>query len=666
MDFSGRIVLSFLEEDNIQRAYFRIRPLLTQEGPLSQQDIDALPDEGYLRIVPDKNEQHTFKDRMRELGSLCVLDLFNIPPEVVKIRSNKNYAPQRGEKNQYIVYSDAVQAVPPQLVYEVITAEMGEKEKIGKSSTAFCYVRSGGNIYGPISRSTGLEQEGAQQLPPDHAGIHAVTMPDGGEKLFYWAQAAGKTVKEAEKKITEEKEPQEAPVEEIPRKLAGVPLYQTGVRRVVSQRAHNPLMDVVDQQMRAGKMEAPGAVLATGVAPRQVENPMEAFKRALGALWPVQEMQRQVVSHLLSMTGVQHILNQQLAGRSADAVTHAMNTQIQELEAERLSLIMQLDKAKKNLGEVKKEALEQLTQEEKDKLNRLRSDMEAASADVERINAARAQLLNERDAIVDEMKACDGEALHLTPGIGGRAELNVLCERVQKCFAAQGLACAWDDAVHLLTLLCVCPAQIELSAPTPCDSLAAAKALAHALGAAYVYDDIGCLPVYRQAGGDACAFVASHFAKTKGETYQHVLIDNGLDTEKMQTYAVAPWPVAVFKAMENAGDGVMPACMPVKAEALREAVFRDKMDAPKAALKLVDDIDKALAAEGAPLPRSVLRMMHSYLSAAAVHMEGGAATALDHAVGAFVIPHAAMKNVRHDVLKPLLGGLPQSCALLGR
>ena len=75
MDFAGRIVLSFLEEDNIQRAYFRIRPLLMQEGALKQQDIDALPDEGYLRIVPDKNEQHTFKDRMRELGSLCVLDL---------------------------------------------------------------------------------------------------------------------------------------------------------------------------------------------------------------------------------------------------------------------------------------------------------------------------------------------------------------------------------------------------------------------------------------------------------------------------------------------------------------------------------------------------------------------------------------------------------------
>ena len=171
MDFSGKIVLSFIEEDNVQRAYFRIRPLLTGEGALTKQDIDALPDDGYLRIVPDKNEQHTFKDRMRSLGYLCVLDLKNIPPETIKIRNNKNYAPARGENNQFIVYSDAVQAVPPQLVYEVISAEQGDKERIAQSSTALCYLRSGGRIYVPVSRATALDPEGACQLAPDSDGI---------------------------------------------------------------------------------------------------------------------------------------------------------------------------------------------------------------------------------------------------------------------------------------------------------------------------------------------------------------------------------------------------------------------------------------------------------------------------------------------------------------
>ena len=666
MDFAGRIVLSFLEEDNIQRAYFRIRPLLMQEGALSQQDIDALPDEGYLRIVPDKNEQHTFKDRMRELGSLCVLDLKHIPPEAVKIRSNKNYAPQRGEKNQYIVYSDAVQAVPQQMVYEVITAEVGDKEKLSRAGTAMCYVRSGGNIYGPVSRATGIAQDDAAQLPPDSQGLYAITMPDGAEKLFYWPQKEEKKEVAEPKAVEEEKKPEDKiePIEA--RKLSGMPLYQTAARRQNTQRAHNPLMDVVDQQMRAGRMEAPGAVLAGGVQTRQVENPMEAFKRALGALWPVQEMQRPVVEHLLSMTGVKHILDQQLAGHgAADAVTHAMNTQIQDLEAERLSIIMQLERARKNMAEVRAEAIGKLNHEEEEKLGRIRRDIDAARADVEKINAARAQLIDERDALVAEMKACSDDALYLAPGIGGRVELKVLCERVQRCLNHAGIDCKWDDAVHLLTLLCVSDDQVEITAPTACDALAACRALATALGAAYAYDEDGFASVHVQAGGDACALLASHFAHAAKAPYQRLLVNNGLDQERKMTFAAAPWPVAKFDTLHDWAEHAMPVCTPVTAEALRESVFRDKIDPPKAALKLVEDMDKALCEAGAPLAYKTRRMMYLYLSAAAVHMEGGAATAIDYAVGAFILPHAKLHDVPATVLAPMLGGLPHAAAMNG-
>ncbi len=664
MDFAGRIVLSFLEEDNIQRAYFRIRPLLMQEGALSQQDIDALPDEGYLRIVPDKNEQHTFKDRMRELGSLCVLDLKHIPPEAIKIRSNKNYSPQRGEKNQFIVYSDAVQGVPQNLVYEVITAEVGDKEKLGRAGTALCYVRSGGNIYGPVSRATGIAQDNAKQLPPDSQGIYAITMPDGAEKLFYWPQVEEKPKaevrsEEAEKKI--ENRIEESAEE---RKLSGMPLYQTAARRQNMQRAHNSLMDVVDQQMRAGRMEAPGAVLAGGAVPRQVENPMEAFKRALGELWPVQEMQRQAVDHLLGMTGIQHILDQQLAGRGTDAVTHAMNSQIQDLEAERLSIIMQLERGKKNLSEMRAEAIGTLTAEEQEKLNRLRHDIDNARADVEKINAARAQLIDERDALVGEMKSCGGEALQLAPAIGGRVELKVLCERVQQCMRHAGIDCTWDDAVHLLTLLCVSGEQVEICAPAAADSLDAAYALALALGAAYAYDEDGFAPVHVQAGGDACVLLSSHFAHAAKAPYQRLLVDNGLDKDKKQVYAAAPWPAAKLKALDSWETSALPVCTPVTAEGLRESVFRGKIDPPKAALKLLDDMGKALAAVGAPLAQRTRRMLYAYLSAAAVHMEGGAATAIDYAVSAFILPHAAMHEVPAEVLRPLMGGLPLSGAML--
>jgi len=664
MDFAGRIVLSFLEEDNIQRAYFRIRPLVMQEGVLTQQDIDALPDEGYLRIVPDKNEQHTFKDRMRELGSLCVLDLKHIPPEAVKIRSNKNYAPQRGEKNQFIVYSDAVQPVPQQMVFEVISADPGDKEKLSRAATSLCYVRSGGNIFGPISRATGIAQDGAAQLPPDSQGIYAVTMPDGAEKLFYWPQPA-EPVKAAESVSVKEEKAAETVPQEVS-KLNGVPLYQTAARRPSTQRAHNPLMDVVDQQMRAGRIEAPGAVLASGVALRQVENPMEAYKRALSALWPVQEMQRQAVEHLLSMTGVQNVLNQQLAGRETDAVKQAMNAQIQDLEAERLSIIMQLERGKKNIADLHAEALANLTNEENERLGRIRQDINAAREDMERVNAARAQLLSERDEIVAEMKACDPDTLYLAPVIGGRADLRTLCERLQQCLQHAGLACKWDDAVHLLVLVCVAKEQLELCAPTAADGLNAAGALAGALGAAYEYDEDGFSAVKVEKGGDVFAMVASHFARTKKAGYLGLLVNNGLDHERALAYAAAPWPVVQLEALKDWEEHPWPACMPVSARALHETLFRDKINPPKAALKLLDDMDNALGAAGAPLSINTRRMMHAYLSAASVHMEGGAATAIDYAVSAFVAPHVRLYGVDADVLRPLLGGLPRAGALISK
>ena len=660
MDFTGRIVLSFIEEDNTQRAYFRIRPLLMQDGPLSKEDIDQLPDEGYLRIVPDKNEQHTFKDRMRELGCVCVLDLFNIPPEAVKIRNNKNYSPQRGENNQFIVYSDAVQAVPQNLFYEVISAEAGDKEKIARSCTPLCYVRDGGKIYGPVSRSTGLDQEGAAPLPPDSEGIYSITMPDGAQRLFYWPRSEAKSA-------AQQKDAKEHADEYTNRKLSGVPLYQTVAKRQnTQQRAHNPLIEAVDQQMRAGRIEAPGAVLSQGAALKQVENPMDAFKHALSALWPLPEMQRQAVAQMLSMTGVQHILNQQLAGRGVDAVTEAMNSQIQDLEAERLSLIMQLEQARKNVQSLKKEVLEQASREEKEALERVHQEADKARADLENVNAAWAKLLSERDEIVAQMQC--GDALQLAAPMGGHADLNTLCERVCACMKAQNLACTWDDAVHLLTLLCLCEGQMEIKCDTPADARSAAQALAVALGARSVYNGNDC-DVRLQQGGDGCCFEITHVSVRKTADHTRLLVDLGdedTDYDREANYVAAPWPIAYMKAQEGWAFDAMPAYPPVKANVLHDALLRLKAEPPRAALKLIDDMNRELKAAGAPLPQSVRKGMYQYLSAAAVHMEGGAAKAMDYAVSAWVVPHVRKNTQALAQVKALCGGLPRTMALLER
>lgn len=187
MDLSGQRVLAYLQEDNTQRVLFRVRPLLSPQGSLAAEDIAAYKDHGFLRVAPDRQEQHTFKERMRELGSLCVLDLKDAAQG--KVRPNRNYAPARGENNRYIVYSDAIRALPKDMVYEVVTREDSRHAPL----TPRYYVRSGGFINGPFS-SGGQETEGpSQTLPPDCDRLFLVTMPDNQHRMFYWPETPEET-----------------------------------------------------------------------------------------------------------------------------------------------------------------------------------------------------------------------------------------------------------------------------------------------------------------------------------------------------------------------------------------------------------------------------------------------------------------------------------------
>ena len=177
MDFSRDIMLSYLEEDNTQRAYFRARPLLTPEALIHEEALRAWPDHGALRIVPDRNEQHTFKDRMRAIGSYCVVDLTRFPPEANKIRTNKNYRPDGSEPNQYIVFSDAVQAVPESPFFEVLEARPEDAaQKAAQAITPLFYLRSGDTFYGPVRKSDPQTPQPAEETT---GTLFDITSPDG-------------------------------------------------------------------------------------------------------------------------------------------------------------------------------------------------------------------------------------------------------------------------------------------------------------------------------------------------------------------------------------------------------------------------------------------------------------------------------------------------------
>lgn len=193
MNIDRSLIFSYLEEDNIQRAYFRVKPLLTSEGDIRQEAVQLWPNEGGLRIVPDRNEQHTFKSRMRTLGAYCVVDLRNQPAEAGKIRTNKNFRPDRGEVNQYILYSDTVHALPENTFYQLLDGASENFAALAQSAiTPLFYIRQEDTLYGPVSKLSPTAPEPAQEA----AGrLFEISCPDNVTRtILYFDDAPAKEI----------------------------------------------------------------------------------------------------------------------------------------------------------------------------------------------------------------------------------------------------------------------------------------------------------------------------------------------------------------------------------------------------------------------------------------------------------------------------------------
>lgn len=122
MSLPGKLCIGILEEDNPEKAYFRFKPLLVAENgryvPFA--DPQTYPENGCVRIVPDKNESFKFKARMRQMGLFATVDLRAHPDENDKIRPNKNYREGSAEQNAFILYSDVIHEPAPETLFEIL------------------------------------------------------------------------------------------------------------------------------------------------------------------------------------------------------------------------------------------------------------------------------------------------------------------------------------------------------------------------------------------------------------------------------------------------------------------------------------------------------------------------------------------------------------------
>ena len=707
MELNGQLVLGWLEEDNPQRGHFRVRPLLLGSGPISPEDQAVYRDDGYVRIVPDKNEQRTFKDRMRKTGSLCVMDLRESPKENGKLRPNKNYAPSKGEKNRYIIYSNAVAAIPAGIFYEVVS-----DAKVQEGATPQVYARHGGRIHGPVNRENGEDLAGAKPLPPDDARLFSVSMPDGGTRLFYWpAQETKAQPAQADEEIpvsepAEAEEPSAAlmPAEpktalDLIRELngrmvasmkgegedgrkapepvvisqVGTPLYHAVLPPQEESGANHSLAQAVEKSRRDQQEKKPAederSLKSSGRTteekparpekkdqknkpekPEKTEKPEKPEKAEKTEKTDKADKQDKAAKTPKGK-------NAKKAQESpvpkpepaAEAVLSALRAQVQDLEAERLMAVMNLEKAKADEEAFAREVMEKAGASWKEEEARARDRLEELKAQIE-------ALRSERDELDKQAADLAAQCAVRRTFAAEEAPAKTVRDRLCAALRERGFACEPALAEAMLTawaasdrrLLCLCPDH-------PADTRLAAEAFAAALG-------VQPVPFWDELAGCGESAVVTM-------TEEEAPLERGM-TQLLETPPGAGSgvfvPVIPLKESgEEPADGLngrLP-YPPVREKALREEIIARKSELNAETTALIAQARGICAEGGEPLSLSCVRALKGFLMIAQNWMAGGIQTALDYGMLCYVLPQAEKRETLKK-LKPLCELLPNTTALL--
>lgn len=781
---NGTFTLAFVEEDNKQRVIFRVAPLSTREGITFRSAMNVFADEGCLRVVPDKREQSTFKERMRAMGSLCVISLTGSEgKELAKVRQNKNYDPEQGEKNQLAIYSDVIQEFAPGAVFEVLPwQESGlEAEKL---LTKEVLLLSNKVLYGPVAAEQIASVRLAELKPfgNDRFLLHTVELPDHGVHTIYWnpeetinwRQRRGTLHRRADKLAREEKEgeapspgkavqedhltevaaelaaplkdispppppearlrwgergedfPPEGPLDEVlpigarlsilepditfdeqisrldqpvsdhanrlNAKVAAMKLNDTrdtAVRflgtplvREVRQGPKTigrpePLHRVVEQQLKAAGEERVSGELK-GAQMARVENPIENLLLAVDGAWQDRDTRAQAVAALVENQGFVDSLLEALRRKGQDfGLVAAAYAQLEELEAERFQILMELDRAKAEQRKYKEQLLTAASQKKREEIEALSQEIRGLAQKKQELEEALGVLSYEVQAsaqhtIGQKLRSLGGLAQNrvlISPVAGRRHSTQDMVRCVHGRMNARGFRLSEDDALSLLILFSQFPVFCLRSG-----SLENARLFAITL-----LEALGLQSVSATLHPDAVLEVASLLPEDAHRTptvslqladtqalslYGHrtVYLSGGAERPQL-CQGLEPYPVMAVPPLVP--QGVELGCLPPALPA--PAALSSFLELSAEAAPLLEEWEQwfeafrrnAVHAE-LSIPEATLLCMRRFVAVACQTHRGGFLDAVDRAMTHWVVPQLLMGRAQAAGIREVLKGCPRS------
>lgn len=768
-EINGTVTLAYVEEDNRQRVIFRIIPLCTREGVVFQGNAEDFPDEGSLRIVPDKREQSTFKERMREIGGLCAVVLLSDGKELMKVRQNRNYAPDQGEKNQFAIYSDVICEFAPEGCFEVVEPGTDASAAL----TARVLVSQNKMLYGPIPKE---EAAGAvlSELKPfgnDSYLLHQVDSTSVGRHTIYWnpeallnwrqrrnslrrkekadmppkaaepetkPEAAEKPAprpRTAEKlpepqvqKPVEEKKPpvekdaelpigtrleildsqlpfeqqisqlaqplsesanrlsgdttpppEEEPAEAVSR-FSGTPLNSAGKKMVKSCIKPENVHHVVEKQMRRQRNEVMGDELGSGTY-GLVENPIENLRECVEYIWQNADIRDQALQMLLQNPVFTADMTNALRRNGISTQTlAAAQEQLVEIEADRLSLLMQLENARENEKKFREEAIASLNQKRRDESERLQGEIARLKKTCKTLNETAqtvssgnaSQVISFLSENVTCMSGAGEERLLLSPVLGTQYSMQELAEKLRVHMNESGFSINEDEAMCLLISFSLFDT-LCLKARTLADAQ---------LFAAVMLESFGLQSVSATLRPGAYVELVSLLPEDENRTPTITVQPMGTETISVfghktlylctpamvaETDALVPYPIIPVPGMTKRAFGRIAKWEPIAPAALSAftGIRADLHPMLQEADKWFGMLKQASAQCGLSLPDALFVCMRRFIEVASRKVRGGFLAAADIAVCHWVAPALMVNRQLIPQMAEVFSGLPHAMELLG-
>ena len=785
-DINGTVTLAYVEEDNKQRVIFRVIPLCTREGVSFHDAAEDFPDEGSLRIVPDKREQSTFKERMRDISGLCAIHLVNDgAKELIKVRQNRNYAPEAGERNKLAIYSDVVCEFAEDGCFEVLqpgqdaAAALTDKVILQKDKV----------LYGPVLKeeAAAVSIESLHPFGNDRFLLQTIQNSLLGSRTIYWDPEAIVNWRQRRNAIRRKERADErveaelsaasqapAAAEEplkpsLPEKKTAIREKTAEPRKKAEKTEKAEKVEKIEKSEKTEKKNAPDASLPIGAkldildqklnfdqqisrldqgigstanrltieepAPeeeepeivshfngtplvpsakpitksaarpesmhhvveqqlfqnndgenrsiyRMVENPIDSLNTCLDYVWQNADMRNQAIEKLSEnetfMRDMLQIFRRRGLNTQASA---AAQEQLAEIEAERLSLLMQLDSAKQNAKQYREEAIASLSQKMRAESEKLKNEIKALEKTKKKLTdeTQALSLQNARQTIdffsrnMQCMSGAGEERIMLSPVIGCHYGASELAEKLRVHMNESGYGINEDDAMGLLIYfsvndtLCLCAA-------TEADAARFAQVMLESFGLQSVSGTI--LP---ESYVEVVSLLPEDGQRTPTVTIQ------SLGTESMSIYGHKTLYLATARQIENystvglSAHPIVHVPAAIKRafgrvedfQAVQPASLSSFMDIRSDTHPMLSEADKwfsdlkaHIEKEEFAVPRATLIDMRRFIEVASRKVRGGFLAAADSAVCHWLVPAIRVGQIHPEHFASIVAGLPRAMQLL--